>query len=149
MNFIIVGLGSMGKRRIRLLKKLFPKNALSGVDYNKDRREEVERIFRIPAYNSIEEAMKIERPDAALICTSPLSHHLLILKCLEENLHVFTEINLYSDYYDEILDLAQRKNRKLFLSSTPLYRNEIKWIQLQVQQNSLGYCYHVGQYLPD
>lgn len=112
----------MGKRRIRLLKKLFPKNALSIVDdvyYNKDRREEVERIFRIPACNSIEEAMKIERLDAALICTSPLSHHLLILKCLEENLHVFTEINLYSNYYDEILNLAQRKNRKLFLSSTP------------------------------
>ena len=111
-----------GKATHSLAKKAFSKNALSIVDdvyYNKDRREEVERIFRIPACNSIEEAMKIERLDAALICTSPLSHHLLILKCLEENLHVFTEINLYSNYYDEILNLAQRKNRKLFLSSTP------------------------------
>jgi hypothetical protein len=48
--------------------------------------------------------------------------------------------------------LAKDKGLTLFLSSTPIYRDEMKYITAKVQEvphKSLNYTYHVGQYLPD
>lgn len=66
------------------------------------------------------------------------------------NLHVFTEINLVDDRYEENMRLAKGKGLVLFLSSTPLYRKEIQTIIEKVRNHAkINYIYHVGQYLPD
>jgi predicted dehydrogenase len=67
------------------------------------------------------------------------------------NIHVFTELNLVSDGYDENLALAKANKLVLFLSSTFMYRDEIKKIKSLVNEANcqLNYSYHVGQYLPD
>ncbi|MGH4120715.1 Gfo/Idh/MocA family protein [Clostridium sp.] len=150
MKFLVVGSGSMGKRRIRLLKENYGDITLVGVDLNADRCAEIKKLYNIKTYTSLDEAIDIEKPDAALICTSPIYHSGIILNCLKKNLNVFTEINLISENYDEIIRIAKEKDLKLFLSSTFLYRNEIKYI-IEKANNSgkLAYSYHVGQYLPD
>jgi len=151
MKFLVVGLGSMGKRRIRLIKENYKDIILIGVDLNSSRCAEIKELFNLKTYSSLDEAINEENPDAAFICTSPIYHGKIILNCLKKNINVFTEINLIADNYDEIIDIAKVKNLKLFLSSTFLYRNEIKYI-IEKVQNSKGkfaYTYHVGQYLPD
>lgn len=150
MKFLVVGSGSMGKRRIRLLKENYGDITLVGVDLNASRCVEIKELFNIITYTSLDKAIDIEKPDAALICTSPIYHSGIILNCLKKNINVFTEINLISDNYDEIIRIAKEKALKLFLSSTFLYRNEIKYI-IDKANNSgkLAYSYHVGQYLPD
>ena len=71
------------------------------------------------------------------------------LDLLSRNLHVFTEINLISDGYQNIIETATRKNKVLFLSSTFLYRKDIQYIIEQVKSQKVNYIYHTGQYLPD
>jgi len=150
MKFLVVGSGSMGKRRIRLLSENYSDITLVCVDLNSDRCTEIKEMFNIKTYTNIDEAIDIEKPDAALICTSPIHHSKIILNCLKKNLSIFTEINLISDDYDEIIKTAKDKNLKLFLSSTFLYRNEIKYIINEVcNSGKLAYTYHVGQYLPN
>ena len=39
MNIVVIGLGSMGKRRIRLIKELYPEYSIVGIDGRKDRRD--------------------------------------------------------------------------------------------------------------
>ena len=96
-------------------------------------------------------AIKITILIGAIICTSPLSHSKLIKLCLKNNLHVFTELNLVTDGYDENIQLAEEKNKVLFLSSTFLHRAEINQIKklVKMQDERLNYNYHIGQYLPD
>lgn len=152
MKIIVIGLGSMGKRRINLISKYYNnKIELVGIDTNASRRLEVEEKFNIKTFSSIEDAITIFNPIAAFICTSPISHSNLIMECLSRKLHVFTEINLLKDRYDEIIKLSKQENLKLFLSSTFLYRKEIQFIQNEIKQSlkKLNYRYHVGQYLPD
>lgn len=152
MKILVIGLGSMGKRRINLLGRYFSENyKIVGVDTRDDRRTEVEDLFNIRTYSSLDEAINIESPNCSLICTSPASHADIILKSLENNMNVFTEINLLADKYQEIIDLANEKNLKLFLSSTFMYRKEIQYIQNEVNKfkDKYHYRYHVGQYLPD
>ena len=52
MKLLIVGLGSMGKRRARLAKGIDPAVSISGVDSAPDRREEV-KALGIRAYESV------------------------------------------------------------------------------------------------
>ena len=151
MRVLVIGLGSMGKRRIRLLKQLDDRIEIGGVDAREDRRKEAEELYHLSVYDSIEAALKESRAEGAFISTSPASHGKIIRECLERNLHVFTELNLIPDLYQENIELAEKKERILFLSSTFLYRKEIQYIAEQVGRygRSLNYTYHVGQYLPE
>ena len=140
----------MGKRRLRLLSERKDLE-LFGIDSQELRCEEVKEKFGITCFNSIAEAVEAEKIEAAVISTSPLSHASIINECLTHNLHVFTEINLVQDGYEENISLAKDKNLVLFLSSTFLYRKETQAIIDKVQNSKcpLNYIYHVGQYLPD
>ena len=151
MRAIVIGLGSMGKRRIRLIQQLGAMDSICGIDGREDRRTEAAEMLGIETCASIEEALSKGQVDCAFVCTSPLSHAAIIRQCLERDLHVFTEINLVPDLYRENMALAREKNRVLFLSSTFLYREEIRYIRTKVADygRSLNYAYHIGQYLPD
>lgn len=150
MKALVVGLGSMGKRRIRLIKQVDPEIQVIGVDSKPDRREEAEQLFHVETVSDLEDAFR-KKCFCAFVCTSPLSHADIIESCLLHELHVFTEINLVADKYDSNIQLAQEKQRVLFLSSTFLYRDEIKYIRKAVidARSLLSYTYHIGQYLPD
>ena len=150
MKIIVIGLGSMGKRRLRLLSERNDVE-LFGIESQESRCEEVKEKFGITCFKSIAEAVESEHIEAAIISTSPLSHAAIIKDCLTHNLHVFTEINLVQDGYEENMALAKEKDLVLFLSSTFLYRKETQTIIEKVHNAKcpLNYIYHVGQYLPD
>lgn len=151
MTVIVIGLGSMGKRRIRLMKAMKLPVDIIGIDSKPDRCDTAKTEFDIECYSSLEEAENHKVIECAFICTSPLAHANLIRQCLEHGYHVFTEINLVSDQYDENIALAQEKGVTLFLSSTPIYRAEMRKITevVQASDSNVSYIYHVGQYLPD
>lgn len=151
MNIVVIGLGSMGRRRIRLIKQYNDSYKIIGIDLNTERRKATEDEFGIETIDSLEDSIKNYNFNCAIICTSPLSHNKLINLCLKNGLHVFTELNLVTDGYDENIQLAEDKNRVLFLSSTFLHRAEINKIDKLVkkQDKNLNYIYHIGQYLPD
>ena len=73
MELLVVGLGSMGKRRARLIRGVEPSAALAGVDFAPARREEA-RALGIEPYESIAAAVAARRFDAAFVCTAPLTH---------------------------------------------------------------------------
>ena len=151
MNIVVIGLGSMGKRRLRLLKKLDPTLVIFGVDNNESRRDVCSSEYGILTSSDLDDVLNKHSIDCAFVCTSPLSHSSIISQCLENNLHVFTELNLVPDGYVKNIALASKSNLVLFLSSTFLYREEIRAIRRFVwdARCSVNYVYHVGQYLPD
>lgn len=151
MNIAIIGLGSMGRRRLRLIKKYDDQSiSIFGVDSNNERLKQCEDEFKIKGYNSLDR-LKTEKLAAVFVCTVPVSHSKIINECLQNNWHVFTEINLVDNLYEENIQLASEKNLVLFLSSTPMYREEINFIDQRVKKQTkpVNYSYHVGQYLPD
>ena len=151
MKVVIIGLGSMGKRRLRLLSQHFDIESISGIDSCDERRNYCNKEYGILVYSNLEEAVREETFDCAFVCTSPLSHNEVIRQCLEQGIHVFTEINLVVDGYEENMQMAKEKDLKLFLSSTMIYRNEMQYLYSEMRDmpSPVSYNYHVGQYLPD
>ena len=150
MNLLIVGLGSMGRRRARLVRGLEPGCHICGVDSMEERRAEAGR-HGVCAYATVAQALAEEPFDAAFVCTSPLSHAAVIGELLDAGLPVFTELNLVSDGYDALIAKAKEKQLPLFLSSTMLYRGETQYIKREAAAfgKPVNYLYHIGQYLPD
>lgn len=149
MKICVIGLGSMGKRRIRLLQERDSEITIIGIDNNEERVRNVSGQYHISCCSSLDNTD--EKFDCAFVCTSPLSHGKIIRECLNRDCHVFSEINLVNDLYDENIRMAKEKNKVLFLSSTPIYRSEMQYISKKVKENGApcAYQYHVGQYLPD
>lgn len=151
MKVVVIGLGSMGKRRIRLIHKYREKIQIIGIDTNEERRKACKEEYQIETFLSLTDAMDKTNFECAFVCTSPLSHNVIISQCLKLGLHVFTELNLVADGYEENIHTAKKNDLVLFMSATFLYREEIKKIKTLTQQVNcmLNYNYHVGQYLPD
>lgn len=149
MKIMVVGYGSMGRRRIRLSRELYPDAEYLCVDSNPTRIEEIKKDGYM-AFVSLDEAIK-EKPNVAFVCTSPGHHADIILQLIEEGIDIFTELNLVSDRYDEIIELAFQKNVHVFMSSTMLYDAQVAAIENEIKKTdeTLTYIYHVGQYLPD
>ena len=147
MNIAVIGLGSMGKRRIRLIREMYPDYSIVGIDGRDDRRNEASEQFGIACSDCLSNVDS--NLDCVFVCTSPLSHNLIINDALSRGLHVFTELNLVADGYDENIKLAADKNVTLFLSSTFFYREEIRYVRSRVTGGGWNYVYHIGQYLPD
>ena len=66
MKIIVIGLGSMGKRRIRLLSE-HKDIQLFGIDSQESRCAEVKEKLGLKCYPSISEAVAAEHPDGITV----------------------------------------------------------------------------------
>ncbi len=148
-RIIVVGLGSMGKRRIRLLQQMDSSLLICGVDEKPDRRAETADQYGISCFSSVSEAVAEVSPGMGLVCTSPLPHRAIITDLLQRDMHVFTELNLISDGYEEMIALSKKKGKVLFLSSPFLYRRDVQYLISHSREQPVNYMIHTGQYLPD
>ncbi len=149
MKILVVGYGSMGQRRIRLLKQYSENCSFVCVEKNAERVEKIKEDG-LTVYDNLLAAI-LEKPDVAFVCTSPGQHAEIILQLIDHGIHVFTELNLISAAYEKIMKIASSKNVKVFMSNTTLYDKQIQTIMDTVGKNvkKHTYLYHVGQYLPD
>ncbi len=153
MKVAVVGLGSMGQRRTRLIKQYDSSIEVFGIDTMPERCAECQEKYGMKTFASIPDLVAAEPEVSCIfISTGPLSHNPIIKECIKYGLHVFTEINLVADGYEENIAAAREKGVKLFLSSTFLYRDEVAYIKKAcdaAKQGKLNYIYHIGQYLPN
>ena len=89
MNVVVIGLGSMGKRRVRLLRDLYNDVQICGVDAQVTRRAECEEKFGVKTYDNLDSCLTNFLGEAAFICTPPLSHADIIRDCLLHGMHIF------------------------------------------------------------
>jgi len=151
MNILIIGLGSMGKRRIRNLKALNIEN-ISGFDLREDRRAEAEKKYQIKTYATFEAALD-KKYDAFIISVPPDIHHIYMKQAIALKVPFFVEASVVDDDMSIIIEQVKLSGLLAAPSSTMFFHPAIKKIKEIVQNNELGHItnmnYHSGQYLPD
>lgn len=151
-SFLVIGLGSMGKRRIRNLQALGIKNIV-GFDTRADRCAEAEASYQIVTESGFDNATAKYKFNAFAISVPPDLHHLYMKKAIELNVPAFIEASVVDIDLDFIKTEAKRKNVLMAPSCTLHFHPAIKKISEIVQSNELGkisnFIYHSGQYLPD
>lgn len=153
MKFLVVGLGSMGKRRIRNLQHLGV-TTIAGFDPREDRRSEAEKKYCIPIFDSFQSALSDFGPSALIISTPPSLHTYYIKCALDININCFIEASVTdtSEIYSLSL-LASAKDLIVAPSCTmKYYPGPAKVKELLFSGNygrPLSFTYYSGQYLPD
>lgn len=151
MKYLIVGLGSMGKRRIRNLAFL-KAGTVIGFDLRADRRQETQEKHDIATFGSLAEALA-QRPDALLVCTPPDLHLPYLQQAAESGLPFFSEINLRVEGLAAVADCCRARGILGAASCTLRFNPSIRRLKQLVDDGAIGrpmaMTYHSGQYLPD
>ena len=152
MNFLIIGLGSMGKRRVRCLKALGI-TTVAGFDQREDRRLESKEKYGIQTFADIEQAVREFQPAALIISVPPDAHHVYMKLATEKGLHFFVEASVVDTDMDLIKNMVKTKSIIAAPSATLLCHPAIKKIFEIIRSKELGVIsnvvFHSGQYLPD
>ncbi len=151
MRFLIVGLGSMGKRRIRNLQSLKVAEVL-GFDPRPDRGGEAAERYGVRTFTKFDDALKTN-PDALIISTPPDLHLEYARIALQGGKHCFMEASVLSDGLDEVIALSAKQKRVAAPSCTMRFHPSVRVIKELVEHDTVGtplsFTYHSGQYLPD
>lgn len=151
MKFFIIGLGSMGKRRVRNLQYLKAGEIL-GFDLRQDRRKEAEKKYGIKTFESFQQGMQ-ENPDILIISTPPDKHNEYIKLAIENKKPAFVEASVILKGLEELNELAKKKKIFIIPSCTLKFHPAIKEIKKIVTSKKYGnftnFSCHLGQYLPD
>jgi predicted dehydrogenase len=153
MKFLVIGLGSMGKRRVRNLKALGMEH-VAGFDPRADRRKESSDKYHIPVFDNLDTALNTFTPDAFVISTPPDFHMHYAYKAFEHGISCFIEASVVDA--EKIKLLAENiKNTGIVMapSCTMRYYPGPKKIKEIITANTIGKVlnvnYQTGQYLPD
>jgi predicted dehydrogenase len=151
MRFLVVGLGSMGKRRIRNLLALGYKE-LVGFDLREDRRREVAQKYNISVTDNLE-AKLWDKVDAVIISTPPDRHNQYIEFCIKKRKPCFVEASVVLGDLQQLNRLAKAKRISVIPSCTLRFHPAVKTIKRLVESGQYGkisnFTHHTGQYLPD
>jgi predicted dehydrogenase len=151
MRVLVVGLGSMGRRRLRNLRHLGVP-ALAGFEPNAQRRAEVSSELGIEAFATLEQGLAWG-PEALVISTPPDHHAEYALAAARQRLPFFTEASVVSDGMGEVLDAARAARSLAAPSCTMRFHPAVQLIRRRLAAGAIGrplaLTHHVGQYLPD
>ena len=152
MKFLLIGLGSMGQRRIRCLTALGHLNDITAYDIKPDRRTSAREKYGIEVVDDLSGIFD-RKFDCMIISVPPDIHNVYIKKAIENNVPAFVEASVVLGDLEELNELAKKKGVFIAPSCTMLYHPSIKDIKSIIESKKYGkltnFSYHSGQYLPD
>lgn len=149
-KFLVIGLGSMGKRRIRCLQALGFSD-VTGFDPREDRRVEAESKYGITTIASLD-GINIKSFTGILVSVPPDKHSQYAIMAIENDVPVFIEASVILEDVVAIKK-AMKPISYVAPSCTLRFHPMIKNITAIVKSGKYGkitnFSYHSGQYLPD
>ncbi|MCM8820504.1 MAG: Gfo/Idh/MocA family oxidoreductase [Candidatus Omnitrophica bacterium] len=150
MRFLVIGLGSMGRRRIRCLQYLGEKDMV-GFDVKKDRCDEVYSKYGVKAYTDFEVALS-ENPDVFIISVPANLHHRYALEAIKRKIHFFTECNFLPEGMDDLVNAEKAGDIVCVPSFTMPHHPLVKTMKSLIEEGRIGniysFTYHLACYLP-
>lgn len=149
MRIGVIGLGSMGKRRVRDIVALG--HEVIGIDPREDRRQEAKRLHNIET--AAEAEILVGEVDGAVISTPPDRHAFFYNYCYENDLSFFSEANILTPspkWFDQWHDRTRARG---YPSGTWLFHPLVQRLKEKVEAigadrvNTVTHQY--GGFLPD
>src|ERR1017187_10332468 len=149
MQIGVIGLGSMGKRRVRDLLALG--HRVVGLDEREDRRKEATDGFGIAVTQDFR-GLCAEGIEAAVISTPPDEHLAYYEQCFGARIPFFSEANVLTPTAEWFAERERASGVRSFPSATwqfyPLFGVLKDWLELSGSAAINTVHYHYGGFLP-
>jgi len=153
-TLLIVGLGSIGRRHLRLVKFYFPNVNIVVLRHKKCNSSDIKKLGLHKCVTSINDAI-ILNPQAAII-SNPTSQHIEIARKLANkgiNLLIEKPISDSSKGVKELIDICHQNKVILMTGYNLRFLPSLIEFRKQIQSRKIGKIYSVrseiGQYLPN
>lgn len=147
----VVGLGSMGKRRIRCFRAL-GLQGIVGVDSRPDRRLEAGAAYGVKTFASLDEAVADQPLDALCISVPPDLHRRFMEAAVDLRVPAFVEAGVVSDGIPGVVAEAERLGVALVPSNTMVFHGAVRTVKAVLSSGRLGIIsnvnHHTGNHLP-
>jgi predicted dehydrogenase len=151
MRILVVGVGSMGRRRLRNLRYIGTTD-LAAFEPIAARRTEVSREFGVPVFATLAEGLEWA-PDALVISTPPDRHAEYALAAANAKMAFFTEASVVPDGMNAVYAAVHANGSLAAPSCTMRFHPAVKLMRERIAAGAIGrplaFVHHVGQYLPD
>lgn len=154
MKFLVVGVGSIGKRRIEILNGLGI-DSVDICDPSLPRLEETSGKYKVKkSFTGLKEALK-DKPDVAVICTPPVFHIPLAKLAAASGVNLILEKPLAHnlDGVDELIKIIRANKVIAGVAYTLHFHKGVNLLRDTLNSCGIGRVYSVraecGQYLPD
>lgn len=151
-NFVVIGLGSMGKRRVRCLNDLgIKRENIFGYDLREDRCEEAANKYGINIIQNLED-FNYDTVKAIIVSLPPDKHAFGVSIAQKHHKPVFIEASVI---FDDVISIKKANPADVFLAPSCTFRFHpmICIIRDIVKSRKYGkvsnFSYHSGQFLPD
>lgn len=150
MKVLQIGLGSMGKRRIRNLQYLGHRDII-GYDTREDRLKEANDLYNIEIVDNLE-SIDFKNITHIIISTPPDKHSEYIQLAQKQEKHVFVEASVIDDEYGKLIEISKKQNCLLAPSCTmrfdPLNQKVKEVLDSKILGKNIFLQHHFGLYLP-
>lgn len=151
MKALVIGLGSMGKRRVRCLRH-HGVATIVGHDTRADRRAGAAAEYGIEVRETLS-AADLQAFDLVVVSTPPDQHHTAIAWSIAAGKPCFVEASVIREPLPALAAQARDKGVLVAPSCTLRFHAAIAEITRLVRSGRYGkacnFSYHCGQYLPD
>ena len=151
MNILVIGLGSIGQRHIRNLRKLYGdkinlyafrerNNSVFPDEKGKLRNGNIEAVYNIRTYFDIDKCFIENKIDAVIVSTVTAKHVLFTKIALQHEAAVFIEKPLADkmDGVQEIFQLAEKKNLPALMGFQMRHHPCIKALKSLLDNDAIG-----------
>lgn len=149
MKVLQIGLGSMGKRRIRNLQYLGYNNIV-GFDTREDRLDEAKKLYKIETVDNLD-IVNLSEITHVIISTPPNKHMKYAIWAVKNDKHVFIEASVIDEGYSQLLKMSKEHNVVIAPSCTmrfdPLNQKVKEILDSGILGKNIFLQHHFGLYL--
>lgn len=141
INVGVVGIGYWGPNIIRNFYSHPETQVKMCCDLKDERLQFVEKTYpAIETTNEYKDVLKSTEIDLVAICTPVFTHYELAREALKAGKHVLIEkpMTSTSAQAEELINLAEQKNRQIFVDHTFLFTGSVKKIKEVIESGEIG-----------
>jgi len=146
VGIAILGCGYWGINYVRVFGELSESRVVVVCDRRPERLQEVGRRFLgVELTTEVEDALRLDRVDAAVVCTEATAHYGIARRCLAAGKHVLVEkpITTTVAEAEELIALAESEGVTLMVGHTFLYNAGVRQVKAYIDQAEVGRLYYL------
>ena len=157
LKVAIVGCGKIADSHASQINRITGAEIIAAFDSEElMARQFCDRFGVAKAFDNLDELLDKAKPDVIHVTTPPHSHLPVAKRCIDAGCHVYVEkpFTLNADETRQLIDLAERKNRKVTVGHDAQFTHVARELRSEVEKGFLGgkpvhmessYCYDFGE----
>ncbi len=146
LKVAVVGAGAWGRNLVRIFHQLPEVELACCCDSDSSRREAIARSYAgVRLTERFDDILADDSIEAVVVASSAVTHYPFAKAALEAGKHVYVEkpLALSAAHAEEIVTLAEKRDRKLMVGHLLLYHPAVAYLKELVDSGGLGEVFYI------